>query len=63
MILSHGGQSELRMDTVTNLSATQSLQKSSLTSQDVFIYVHTSVRNNWTVDLSTMGPTLSIFIH
>ena len=28
----------------------------------MFIYARTSILNNGTIDLSTMGPTLSIFI-
>ena len=28
----------------------------------MFIYAHTSIHNNGTIDLSAMGPMLSIFI-
>ena len=61
-ILLHGGQSRSCMDTVTELRVNQSHQKSSITSQGVFIYAHASVSNNGTINWSTMGPLLSIFI-
>ena len=61
-ILSHGGRSRSCTDTVTELRATQSHQESSITSQGAFIYARTSVSNNGTINCSTMGPTLSIFI-
>ena len=61
-ILLHGGRSWSCMDTVTELRANQSHQKSSITSQGVFIYAHASVSNNGIRNWSTMGPMLSIFI-
>ncbi len=49
-------------DKVTELRATQSHQKSNNTSQGVFIYARTSVRNKSAIDRSTMGPMLSVII-
>ena len=61
-ILSHRGRSRSCTDTVTELRATQSHHESSITSQGVFIYARTSVSNNRTINWSTMGPTLSVFL-